>query len=123
MTLDHITIRLPWIDSDLMPNRKNGRHWGGTKKSKEKALLYGAIAAREAIGRHAVNFQDQIPVRITFACPDRRRRDLDNLHAACKASLDGISRMLGVDDSRFCPVTLDRVLDRQKQGFVIVEVG
>lgn len=28
MSLDHITIILPWPDSRLMPNRKNGRHWG-----------------------------------------------------------------------------------------------
>jgi Holliday junction resolvase RusA-like endonuclease len=62
-------------------------------------------------------------VKITFAAPDRIRRDLDNLHGAMKASLDGIAKALGVDDSRFVPVTLDRVLDKQKQGFVIVEIG
>lgn len=123
MTLDRITIRLPWPDSRLMPNRKNGHHWGNTQAVKVKARMDGAMAARQAIGRHAVNLADRIPVKITFAAPDRIRRDLDNLHAACKAPLDGIAKALGVDDSRFVPVTLDRVLDNQKKGFVIVEIG
>jgi len=27
MTLDRLTIRLPWPDTSLMANRKNGKHW------------------------------------------------------------------------------------------------
>lgn len=123
MTLDRITIRLPWPDSRLMPNRKNGRHWSSTQSVKVKARMDGAMATRQAVGRHAVNLTDRIPVKITFAAPDRVRRDLDNLHAACKAALDGIAKALGVDDSRFAPITLDKALDTKKRGFVIVEVG
>ena len=122
MQLDHLTIILPWPDSRLMPNRKNGRHWAGTQAAKVRARMDGAMSARQAIGRNTISLPDQIPLRITFAAPDRIRRDLDNLHAACKASLDGIAKALGVDDSQFVPVTLDRVLDEKKQGFVIVEV-
>lgn len=123
MTLDHITIRLPWPDSRLMPNRKNGRHWAGTQAAKVRARMDGAMSAKQAVGRNTVSLPDQIPVKITFAAPDRIRRDMDNLHSAMKASLDGIAKALGVDDSRFVPVTLDRVLDPNKQGFVTVEIG
>lgn len=123
MTLDHITIRLPWPDSRLMPNRKNGRHWGGTRTINVGAHKDGAMATREAVGRHTINLPDRIPVKITFAAPNRTRRDLDNLLSSMKANLDGIAKALGVDDSRFVPVTLDRVLDREKKGFVIVEIG
>lgn len=37
-------------------------------------------------------------VSITFCPPDRRRRDLDNMLAACKPLLDGIADATGVDD-------------------------
>ncbi|MCZ4331083.1 hypothetical protein [Castellaniella denitrificans] len=121
--LDHITIVLPWPDSRLMPNRKNGRHWAGTQAAKARARMDGAMSAKQAVGRNTVCLPEQIPVKITFAAPDRIRRDLDNLHAAMKASLDGIAKALGVDDSRFVPVTLDRVLDAKKEGFVMIEIG
>ena len=123
MILDRITIRLPWPDSRLMPNRKNGRHWAGTQAAKARARMDGAMSAKQAVGRNTVCLPEQIPVKITFAAPDRIRRDLDNLHAAMKASLDGIAKALGVDDSRFVPVTLDRVLDAKKEGFVMIEIG
>lgn len=123
MILDRLTIVLPWPDSRLMPNRKNGRHWAGTQAAKARARMDGAMSAKQAMGRNTLSLPDQIPVKITFAAPDRIRRDLDNLHGAMKASLDGIARALGVDDSQFVPVTLDRVLDKQKQGFVVVEIG
>jgi len=123
MTLDRITIRLPWPDSKLMPNRKSGRHWAGPQAAKVRARLDGAMLIKEAIGRNTITLADQIPVRITFAAPNRIRRDLDNLHAACKPSLDGIASALGVDDSRFVPVTLDKALDAAGQGFVIIDIG
>lgn len=31
MQLDRLTIILPWPDTSLMPNRKNGKHWGGSE--------------------------------------------------------------------------------------------
>jgi len=45
--------------------------------------------------------------------PDKRRRDLDNMHATLKYYLDGVFKALGVDDSCLQRVTLqwDTVVD------------
>ncbi len=122
MTLDRITISLPWPDPILFPNRRRGS-FRKFQPFIEAARDAGFYAAKEAVGRHTVGLPAQIPVKITFAAPDRIRRDLDGMLGAIKHNLDGIARALGVDDSRFVPVTLDRVLDSKKQGFVIVEIG
>lgn len=123
MTLDRISILLPWPDPSLMPNRKHGRHWGGTQAAKIKARTDGYMAVKEVLGRKSIELPERFPVRLTFYAPDRRRRDLDNLHSACKAALDGIAKALGADDSRFRPVTLDASFDAAGRGFVFVEIG
>ena len=63
-----ITITLPFPDSKLMPNRKNGTHWASTVKEKEKAKNDGYYAA---IGYR--NKQFKSGVKIMFYCPDRLR--------------------------------------------------
>lgn len=123
MTLDRLTIQLPWPDSRLMPNRKHGKHWAATQAVKIKARQDGYMAARQALGKGTLAFTGRVAMRLTFAAPDKRRRDLDNLHASCKASLDGIAQALGIDDSRFRPVTLDDAQDTEGRGFVLVEIG
>ncbi|HET8635464.1 MAG TPA: hypothetical protein VFL96_01295 [Acidobacteriaceae bacterium] len=122
MILDRITINLPWPDPMLFPNRRRGS-FRKFQPFIEAARQSGFYAARQALGRNIASLSDQVPVKITFAAPDRRRRDLDGMLGAIKHNLDGIAKALGVDDSRFVPVTLDRVLDKQKQGFVVVEIG
>lgn len=56
---------------------------------------------------------------ITFAPPDRQRRDLDNMLASIKAGLDGLSQVLEVDDSRWS-LTIRKA--ETIGGFVRVEV-
>ncbi|TEA78653.1 endonuclease [Allopusillimonas ginsengisoli] len=123
MQLDRLTITLPWVDSRLMPNRKNGLHWGRSQEAKVRARQDGHMSALVALGRNTMPLSTTIPVKITFAAPDGRHRDLDNLLAASKASLDGIAKALGVDDKCFRPLTIDAAIDTRKQGFVIVEIG
>lgn len=123
MTAGSVRIVLQWPDSRLMPNRKNGRHWGGTQAAKVRARQDGYFEAKAALGRTSIVLGDRLPVRITFVAPDRRQRDLDNLLACIKPQLDGIAQALGVDDSRFRPVTIDDAVDQQKRGFVLVEIS
>jgi crossover junction endodeoxyribonuclease RusA len=59
---------------------------------------------------------------LTFCPPDGRARDLDNLLAAAKHSLDGVAAALAMDDREFEPVTLQRG-DRRTHGALVVEVG
>ena len=123
MILDRLTITLPWPDPKLMPNRKNGRHWGVTQFQKEQARSDGYYAAQNALGRDSLNRPERIPLKITFAAPDRRGRDIDNLLSSLKHSLDGIALGLGVNDKQFRPLSIDVLLDADKKGFVLVEIG
>jgi crossover junction endodeoxyribonuclease RusA len=50
------------------------------------------MEAREAMP------QASLRVHMAFCAPDRIRRDMDNMIAAMKAGLDGISDAIGVDD-------------------------
>lgn len=115
-------IMLPWPDMSLMPNRKNGRHWGGTQAAKVRARQDGYYAT---INAHPgqIMLGDTVPLRITFAAPDKRHRDLDNLLACVKPHIDGIAQALGVDDKQFRPLTIDAKHDTLKTGFVRIEVG
>lgn len=123
MQLDRLTIMLPWIDAKLMPNRKNGHHWGSAQAAKVQARQDGYYAALASLGAAEWVSDEKHPIRITYVAPDARKRDLDNLLAASKAFVDGIAQALGMDDSRFCPITLDRGVDTLKRGFIKVEIG
>lgn len=123
MNLDRLTIILPWIDSRLMPNNKNGKAWQSTHSVKLRARQDGIYSAKTALGRNKLAKADTYPLRITFTAPDGRHRDLDNMLAACKGILDGVAEGLGIDDKCFRPITLDAKRDTNKQGFVIVEIG
>jgi crossover junction endodeoxyribonuclease RusA len=59
-------------------------------------------------------------IRVTFNVPDRRKRDMDNMFASIKSDLDGISDVIGVDDSKW-DFTLRRG-EVVKGGSVVVEV-
>lgn len=91
-------------DSKLMPNRKHGRHWGGTRDLKFDAHEEGFYLSKQA----KVSLENKkTPVKLIFHCRDRRRRDLDNLLASCKSLLDGVASGLSIDDRYFRPITID----------------
>jgi len=123
MTLDRLTIRLPWPDTSLMANRRNGKHWLASHGAKIRARDTAFFAAKEALGRNSLVAAGKLPVSITWVAPNRIRRDLDGLLSAEKPRLDGIAAALGIDDSHFEPLILSRALDAAKQGFVLVEIG
>ena len=75
-----IEIRLPWPNSALFPNAKGGRHWATFQKHKEKARTDGYMAAKAAIGTAKPELNDRTPITITFARPNRIRRDIDGMH-------------------------------------------
>ncbi|MGE8516693.1 MAG: hypothetical protein ACN6OM_08770 [Alcaligenes nematophilus] len=118
-----LTLVLPWPDMRLMPNRKNGRHWGGVQSAKEQARREGRVAAVVELGRRRFMGGDRIPVKVTFMSPDRRGRDLDNLLACIKPQIDGIAKALGIDDRRFRPLVVDDGVDPAKRGYLKIEVG
>lgn len=118
-----IVIKLPFPAAALFPNRKNGKHWTSTSKSKDaqhhQAYLLALQAAPGALKSHV----GYLPLSLLFVMPDKRHRDADNMLAASKALLDGMSEALGIDDSRYKPVLVDWVHGTDKLGALIVNVG
>jgi crossover junction endodeoxyribonuclease RusA len=99
------------------PNSRPSRH--ELIKAKRDLRWAWAMQARNQ-GAQPMQ-ADALHLVLTFVAPDRRARDVDNCLSACKAGLDGLRDVLGVDDSRWTytlkPIPADRV-----GGFVEVEV-
>lgn len=111
-----LTLTMPWpVMRELSPNWRG--HWSGKAKAKKKLRAAWAAAALEQ-GAHRV-MRDALTVRLVFVPPDKRARDLDNLLASCKAGLDGLADVLGVDDSRWS-IAISKAAEQG--GFVRVEV-
>lgn len=116
-------VRLPFPDSKLFPNRKNGKSWLSTariKTEQREAAYLCTLAALKTTG--GTNFEGNIPLSIVYMPPDKRHRDLDNLLAASKALIDGMAQALGVDDKRFKPILVDSVYCGG-EGCAIAAVG
>lgn len=118
-----LIIKLPFPNPALMPNRKNGTHWTKTNAAKERQFSDARILTMATLAvTGAQEWSERIPVSILYLMPDKRHRDLDNLLACSKSQIDGIANALGIDDKRFCPILIDKVLG-DKAGAVIVAVG
>ncbi len=117
-------IELSYPSKDLMPNRKNGKHWGATLNSKATANYSAYILTKLRVNacNPIINQDELIPLTINFVQTDNRKRDLDNLLAASKASIDGIAKGLGIDDRLFEPITLMRSKDTESKMIVKLEL-
>ena len=117
-----IRIELPWPDSALLPNRRNGKHWASLHGAKTTARTTGYALALASIPKDWVKPEGRVPLKIFFYPPDKRRRDADGALSSLKHALDGISQAVGIDDSNFMPITID-FREPVKGGKVVVELG
>ena len=97
--MTNLKITLPFPAAALNPNRRGGRSWQATAAEKAEAVQTGKIATLDALKGKRPVIATPVKFSITFYCPDRRRRDIDNLLASLKPSLDGIAQATGIDDS------------------------
>ena len=111
------SVLLPWPDKRLNPNARI--HFAQKAKVFAEAKNTAYLLAIQAGLR---GYQGR-RLRLVFMLPDKRRRDLDNLHASMKAALDGLAMAIGCDDSEFCPIEIDRRPSETKVGAVLVEVS
>jgi crossover junction endodeoxyribonuclease RusA len=99
-----MNITFPWPDKRLSPNARLHR-------LKRAQLVREARRAAYYITRAVIEpgkvWPKGLHIKIEFCPPDNRRRDLDNMLASNKATLDGLSDALGVDDSNWT-LTLER---------------
>ncbi len=92
-----LTVELPWPDRRLHPNARV--HWAEKASVTKRARLESKCLARHVI-KAPINAQEVLVTAI-FHPPDRKKRDRDGLLASLKAAFDGISEVIGVDDSRW----------------------
>lgn len=113
-----MSVTIPWPHKDLSPNaRKHRMAIVGLRKAARADAAWCCKAAKMNFAHLA---DVGLHLRITFNPPDKRRRDLDNMLASIKSQLDGVSDVIGVDDSRW-GLTLRRG-DVVKGGSVVIEV-
>lgn len=92
-------ITLPWPDFRLSPNFRAG--WKAKLEVKKLARDDGFWRAKMTGVDPPPNMKGDLSVTLTFHPPDKRRRDLDNMLASLKPSLDGICKAWKIDDSQF----------------------
>jgi hypothetical protein len=111
------TVFLPWPDKTLSPNSRV--HWSKLAKAKKKAKQDAYYATLEA-GIGKIN-ASALSVRYVVFPPDNRGRDQDNIIASLKASADGISQAVGIDDSKWS-ISIAPRGPVQKHGMIKVEL-
>lgn len=110
-----LTICLPYPDKLLHPN--SCAHWKAKMKAKEDARTLAQYMAVKHKGVFAK--EDTLLMLVEFLFTDARRRDLDNLLASCKHTLDGVFLGLGIDDSQVQSITLRKHKKAQAQQIVV----
>lgn len=112
-----LTVTLPWPPKELSPNFRG--HWTTVARAKKS---YREACAWTAKLHGASPIQaDRLHLTLEFVPPSRRAFDLDNALASCKAGLDGLADVLGVDDSRWS-LTIRKASEGEIGGMVKVNV-
>ena len=114
-----VAVQLTWPVSALWPNSSLGRHWSARQKAKGFAKLEARAQSRRWAGVFPKDAQ--LVVVIAAEPPDAIRRDVDNLVAALKPSIDGLAQGLEIDDSRIRRLTID-MLDPVPTGRITLHV-
>lgn len=118
-----IEFTLPFPSTKLNPNQSKGMHWAATSKLRKDARQFAFVQARHVCcGQALFGDAGDVALTVTFVMPDRRARDRDNLLAALKPSLDGVAEAIGVNDSRFEPITIRREFGA-RPGMVRIQIG
>lgn len=94
----HLVITLPHPPKVLMPNTPTV--WQAKLRPKKQAREAAMLAAERALRSNRDILVGLVPVGYTLRWHYRRGvgPDADNALAACKAYLDGIAQVLGVND-------------------------
>jgi crossover junction endodeoxyribonuclease RusA len=95
-----ISIELPWPPRVLHPNSRV--HWSKrAKAAKHCRTLGAALTLTTGVRRNDPDIPQSLRVTAVFSPPDNRRRDVDGMLSSIKSYLDGISDVIGIDDSKW----------------------
>lgn len=109
-------IRLSWPSRDLSSNARG--HWA----SRSRAVKAYRREAWAMCQRHKVQAMPGAVLEFTYAPPDRRRRDAQNMPHMLKAAIDGIADAMGCDDHGFRCVFPSQFSEPVKGGAVLVHI-
>lgn len=94
------TVTIDWPNPDCSQN--SNKHWRKMYTARKKQKADVALLCRHLPKCERKGF---IPVAVTFYPPTEGRRDADNMLSCVKAAIDAIAKQIGVDDSRFWPMS------------------
>jgi Holliday junction resolvase RusA-like endonuclease len=97
-----LTLTLPWPDHDLSPN---ARILWQVKQSHIRVAREYAKFATYATETALQAFSGSMTVEYTFCPPNKAHRDLDNLIANMKSSLDGVMDGLQTNDNQIVSIS------------------
>ena len=114
-----VSVTLPWPPEATSPNASGQGKW---RRKSEAASSYKRTcwALCKAAGLSRMD-ADAVDVSVIFQPPSARRYDLDNQLARVKQGLDAVADAIGVDDSQWASMTLERG-DKTPGGAVVVHV-
>lgn len=116
--MNAVCVELPWPPIKSSPNGSQGDWRGKARAGRDYKRDCWAVIKAAGIAPIGAN---EVEVNIIFCPPDNRRRDLDGCLTRAKRGLDALSEAIGVDDSRWNVITLERG-DKVRGGSVIVSV-
>lgn len=111
VTTNHLyAARQPYV------NPKTGKWVGAARRLTPKARAWRAAVEQIVHQVGAVLPEGPLCVEMLFLCPDRRRRDTDNL---MKLTLDAIFGACGADDTRAIELHGLRIVWKQQPGIKV----
>ena len=90
-----ISIRLPWPEYTLWPNKKS--HWAKLAKARKQAKEYAFVVMKY----QKLVFPPDAHIHLSYHPPTSRLYDMDNAMAACKAYIDGLAHASGANDANW----------------------
>lgn len=109
-------VTLPYPPSGLNPNAR--LHWAEKRRSSKIYDKECWVQLREFPNA----LKGKTEFRFTFAPPDNKRRDVQNVVAALKGCVDLIATFTGIDDSKFKIDWPREFLPPVKNGAVYLEI-
>lgn len=114
-----VHVTLPWPPAAVSPNASGQGKWRD-KANAARGYKRDCWALCKAAKLPRLEC-DSVEVSVIFQPPSARRYDLDNQLARVKQGLDAVAEAIGVDDSRWLSMTLERG-DKTPGGAVHVYV-
>ena len=110
-------LRFDWPSRDLSPNRHV--KWQVKNNPRAQAKRDAYLIAKACVEKAP---EGDLRAFIVFYPPDKRKRDLDNLLASMKPSIDGACEALNIDDSRIKEISV-KWGAVTKNGAVLMELS